>query len=226
MTSAPKSAERLRAGRAGDDPGEIHDQQAVERSRRALCSWRAFRQLRSGSHDRSLPFRFRLAPWSTAPSDFKVYFRESTSVPCSPAGPHTPRHLMDFRQYRLPGHPRCRGGILRPHDPDQHVERGPGVTARQRADFGKRSDHGEFVLPRRARNHPARARRHRWQIFGASPPPRARRETRMPDCIDPARHIRKARCRIDPSLDGRASPLTGMRWRESRLARECGADAE
>ena len=71
-----KIGQRLRAGRTGDDPGEIHHQQTVERGWRALCSWRAVRQLRSGSHDRSLPFRFSLAPWPTARAEFRAYFRK------------------------------------------------------------------------------------------------------------------------------------------------------
>ena len=43
--------ERLRAGRTGDDPGEIDHQQTVEGGRLALCSRRALRQLRSYRHD-------------------------------------------------------------------------------------------------------------------------------------------------------------------------------
>ena len=38
-----KIGQRLRAGRTGDDPGEIHDQQTVEGGRHALGSWRAIR---------------------------------------------------------------------------------------------------------------------------------------------------------------------------------------
>src|ERR1700737_4095693 len=47
--------QRLRAGGTGDDPGEIHDQETVERRRPALRSRRAIRQLRSGRHDYSIP---------------------------------------------------------------------------------------------------------------------------------------------------------------------------
>ena len=39
------------------------------------------------------------------------------------------------------GDPRRRCRIFRPHDADQDIERGPGVAARQRADFGKRLRH-------------------------------------------------------------------------------------
>ena len=39
------------------------------------------------------------------------------------------------------GDPRCRGCIFASHDSDQDIERGPGVAARQRADFGKRLGH-------------------------------------------------------------------------------------
>ena len=35
--------QRLRAGRTGDNPSEIHHQQTVEGGRRAFLSWRAIR---------------------------------------------------------------------------------------------------------------------------------------------------------------------------------------
>src|SRR6185503_8114801 len=41
---------RLRAGRAGNDPGEVDHQQTVQRGRFAFCARRSLRQLRLGSH--------------------------------------------------------------------------------------------------------------------------------------------------------------------------------
>src|SRR5665213_1555598 len=42
------------------------------------------------------------------------------------------------------GYARGRGRILRAHHADQHIERGPGVAASQRADFGDGLRHGKF----------------------------------------------------------------------------------
>ena len=53
--------QRLRAGRAGNDPGEIDDQQTIQGSRLSLCARRSLRQLRLGGHLRHFPLLFCLA---------------------------------------------------------------------------------------------------------------------------------------------------------------------
>ncbi len=44
------------------------------------------------------------------------------------------------------GYPRCRRRILRPHDANKDIERGPGMASRQRADFGDGFGHRELCF--------------------------------------------------------------------------------
>ena len=70
--------QRLRAGRAGNDPGEVDNQQTIEGSRFALCARRSLRQLRSGSHIRHFLLLFCLAKPAAvaATGDFKAFYRK------------------------------------------------------------------------------------------------------------------------------------------------------
>src|SRR3979490_1079240 len=45
------------------------------------------------------------------------------------------------------GYPRCRRCILASHDVDKDIERGFGMAACQRADFGEGFGHREFCVP-------------------------------------------------------------------------------
>jgi len=47
-------------------------------------------------------------------------------------------------------HPRRRGRILASHDADKDVDRGPGVTPRQRTDFSEGLRHLRFAVARRS----------------------------------------------------------------------------
>jgi hypothetical protein len=56
------------------------------------------------------------------------------------------------------GYPRCRRCILAAHDADKDIERGLGMAACQRADFGEGFGHLEFAVDFKQRRAQARSR--------------------------------------------------------------------
>ena len=111
--------QRLRAGRAGNDPGEIDDQQTVQRGRFSLCARRSIRQLRLGGHLRHFLLLFCLAKRRIFAATSRLSYRNqrgNAKPRFCRAGPAADIALKTARgAAALPSPPSCRPGLTQPH---------------------------------------------------------------------------------------------------------------